>query len=103
MDLFLRKVKHPNAPDNYRVLIKLDGDDEIEVGSIGIKAFTSGDAAWTWGIDTVIPLRAMEAQGRGADRRDCMAKFRAAWDKLAADPGRLAEFMEAKRRARRSA
>jgi len=101
MDLYLRKVIHTQARDNYRVLLKLDGDDEIEIGSIGIQTFASDDTAWTWGIDSVIPLRAMETQGRGADRRDCMAKFRAAWDKLSADPGRLAEFMAAKRRARR--
>lgn len=100
MDLYLRKVKHSQAPDNYRVLVKLDGD-ELEIGSIGVQTFTSDDTAWTWGIDTAIPLRAFETQGRGADRRDCMAKFRSAWEKLSADSGRLAEFMAAKRRARR--
>ncbi|QQO30756.1 hypothetical protein JJC00_18910 [Bradyrhizobium diazoefficiens] len=100
MDLYLRKVRHPQAPNNYRVLVKFDGE-ELEVGSIGLQNFTSDDTAWTWGIDTVIPLRAFETQGRGADRRDCMAKFRTAWEKLSADSGLLAEFMVAKRRARR--
>jgi len=32
----------------------------------------------TWGIDTVIPMRAHETQGRGRDRRDCMKQFKAA-------------------------
>jgi hypothetical protein len=33
MDLFLRKVTHSAAPDNYRVVVR-DGA-EIEIGSIG--------------------------------------------------------------------
>ena len=32
----------------------------------------------TWGIDTVIPMRAHETQGQGRDRRDCMKQFKAA-------------------------
>jgi hypothetical protein len=36
MDLFLRKVIHPQARDNYRVIVKHDGL-EIEVGSIGMQ------------------------------------------------------------------
>ena len=36
MALYLRKVIHPQAHDNYRVILKLDGD-EVEVGSIGIQ------------------------------------------------------------------
>jgi hypothetical protein len=35
MDLCLRKVIHPQAHDNYRVILKRDGD-EVEIGSIGI-------------------------------------------------------------------
>ena len=34
MELFLRKVIHPQARDNYRVILKEDGL-EIEAGSIG--------------------------------------------------------------------
>jgi hypothetical protein len=101
MDLYLRKVDHLQAPDNYRVVLKDDGD-EIEIGSIGVKAFTSTDEAWTWGIDTVIPMREAESEGRGADRADCMRRFKAAWLAFVADPARLTEFLEAKRRARRA-
>ena len=36
MDLYLRKVIHPQARDNYRVLLKDDGL-EVEVGPIGIQ------------------------------------------------------------------
>ena len=43
MDLFLRKVIHPQAHDNYRVVVR-DGD-EIEIGSIGVQF-----DGWTWGI-----------------------------------------------------
>jgi hypothetical protein len=42
-------------------------------------------AAWRWGIDTLIPMRVLETQGKGKDRRDCMRQFRAAWDRFAAD------------------
>ena len=44
MTLYLRKVVHPQAHDNYRVILKLDGY-EIEIGSIGIHH----GAKWTWG------------------------------------------------------
>jgi hypothetical protein len=35
MDLYLRKVVHPQAHDNYRVILKDDGI-EVEIDSIGI-------------------------------------------------------------------
>jgi len=35
MNLYLRKVIHPQAHDNYRVVLKLD-EGEFEIGSIGI-------------------------------------------------------------------
>ena len=91
--LYLRRVIHPKAHDSYRVILKCEGD-EFEVGSIGIQH----GAAWTWGIDTVIPMRSWETQGDGSDRGDCMKKFRAAWDRFAADDANLVEFLNAKRR-----
>ena len=100
MDLYLRKVRHDQARDNYRVIL-VDGDEEIEIGSIGVKTFTSTDITWTWGIDTVLPLRDHACEGRGADRRDCMAKFRQAWEGHCAEPGWLEEFLAMKRQARR--
>ena len=36
MNLYLRKVVHPQAHDNYRVVLKRDGD-EFEIGSIGVQ------------------------------------------------------------------
>jgi hypothetical protein len=89
MDLYLRKVVHPQAHDNYRVLLKDDGL-EFEIGSIG--------RALGLGHDTVIPMREAEAQGRGKDRNDCMRRLRTAWDKFSADPARLTEFLQAKRK-----
>jgi hypothetical protein len=91
MDLFLRKVIHPQAHDNYRVVVR-DGD-EIEIGSIGVQF-----DGWTWGIDTVIPMRDVDAQGDGKDRKDCMRQFRAAWDRFSSDPARLTEFLDVKRK-----
>jgi hypothetical protein len=91
MDLFLRKVIHTAAPENYRVIIR-DGD-EIEIGSIG-RQFDG----WFWGIDTVLPMRELESEGSGKDRADCMRKFRAAWDRFAADPAQLTEFLAVKRK-----
>src|SRR5215472_7796004 len=70
--------------------------DEVEIGSIGIQH----GAAWRWGIDTVIPMRVLETQGKGKDRRDCMRQFRAAWDHFAADEANLTEFLNAKRKRR---
>lgn len=99
MELYLRKVDHPQARDNYRVILKTE-TDEIEIGSIGVQTFTSQDMGWVWGIDTVIPMRDLESEGRGRDRRDCMAQFKAAWKRFAEDRGRLEEFLAAKRRRR---
>jgi hypothetical protein len=92
MNLYLRKVVHPQAHDNYRVILKRDGD-EVEIGSIGIQ----DGAAWAWAIDTVIPMRVLETQGEGSDRRDCMKQFKAAWERFAADEANLVEFLNAKR------
>jgi hypothetical protein len=92
MDLFLRKVIHPQAHDNYRVLVNDDGD-EIEIGSIGVQF-----EGWHWGIDAAIPLRDLEIAGNGKDRKDCMRQFRAAWDRLSSDPARLTEFLTTKRK-----
>jgi hypothetical protein len=52
-------------PTTYRVILKLDGS-EFEIGSIGIQH----GAAWRWGIDTVIPMRVLETEGKGEDRGD---------------------------------
>ena len=41
MDLYLRKVTHPQAHNNHRVILKLD-KGEFEIGSIGIQH----GAAW---------------------------------------------------------
>jgi hypothetical protein len=32
MNLYLRKIDHSQAPNNYRVVLKID-DEEIEIGS----------------------------------------------------------------------
>lgn len=100
MDLYLRKIDHSQAADNYRVVLKID-ETEFEIGSIGVTFHTSTDRVWTWGIDTVIPMREIEAEGSGTDRKDCMRRFKGAWDRFSSDPARLTEFLEMKRRARR--
>jgi hypothetical protein len=96
-DLFLRKVVHVQAKDNYRVILKTE-EGEFEIGSIGIKYHAGSNAAWTWGIDTVIPMRELEDEGQGKDRVDCMKRFKAAWTKFASDGARLTEFLAAKRK-----
>jgi len=97
MDLYLRKVIHPQARDNYRVVLK-DYIPEVEIGSIGIQHGIGGTEYWTWAIDNEIIMREAESQGCGKDRRDCMKQFRAAWEKFSADPARLTEFIQAKRK-----
>ena len=99
MDLYLRKVNHPQARDSFRVVIKDDGD-EIEVGSIGIQHGVGTTSSWTWGVDCVVPMRDTEDEGIGKDFADCMRRFRAAWDKFSADPARLTEFLAMKRKRR---
>ena len=95
MDLYLRRVNE--IPESYRVILKID-ETEFQIGSIGVQTFTSSDTSWTWGIDTVIPLRAMQSEGRGESRRDCEKKFRAAWEKHCAKDGWLEEFLAMKRK-----
>ena len=94
MDLYLRKVIHPQALENYRVILKQEGGD-VEIGSVGIHG-----SMWRWGIDTVIPMRSFETEGRGRTRKDCMRQFRAAWQRFAADEANLVEFLNAKRKVR---
>lgn len=53
------------------------------------------------GIDTVVPMREIESEGEGKDRKDCERQFKAAWEKFCSDQARFVEFMEMKRRARR--
>ena len=65
MDLYLRRVIHPQAHDNYRVILKCD-DGEFEIGSIDIQH----DGGWRWRIDAVMPMRAtstVEGSTSGAD------------------------------------
>jgi hypothetical protein len=75
MNLALRKVDHPQARDNYRVVYEVGDGEKIEVGSIGVQVFTSAEVGWTWAIDTVVPMRAMETEGRDRDRKDCERLF----------------------------
>ena len=90
MELFLRKVIHAQAHDNYRVIVKDEGVD-IEVGSIGVQF-----DGWLWGIDNIVPMSEAGGEGSGKDCKDCMRKFRAAWDRFSADPA-LSEFLDTKR------
>ena len=91
--MYLRKVIHPQVHDNYRVILKLE-EGEFEIGSIGIQH----GGVWAWGIDTVIPMRTHETQGKGKNRRDCMRQFKAAWERFARDEANLVEFLNAKRK-----
>jgi hypothetical protein len=45
------------------VILKEDGVD-IELGSIGVQ-----HEGWVWGFDSVIPMRELETEGNGKDRR----------------------------------
>jgi hypothetical protein len=95
MDLFLRKVRSPQAPDSYRVIMKDNGED-IEIGSIGTRF-----GAWRWGIDKAIPVREFESEGTGKNLPDCQRQFRAAWERFASDDANLTDFLRTKRAARR--
>ena len=78
------------------VILKL-GEGEFEIGSIGIQH----GAVWAWGIDTVIPMRALiETQGKAWTAGTAMKQFKAAWERFAADEANLTEFLNAKRKRR---
>jgi hypothetical protein len=94
MPLFLRRIEP--GRESYRFILA-DEDGETELGSIGPQHATGGTTRWVWGIDTVIPMREADQSGFGADRKDCMKRFHAAWEKFASDPARLTEFMRMKR------
>ena len=76
MDLYLRRVIHPQALNNYRVLLK-DAGLELEIVSIGIQHGSGATEYWAWAIDTVIPMREIDAHGTGKDQKDCMRLFKA--------------------------
>jgi hypothetical protein len=103
MDLYLRKSDQGQlGPEIYRVILKDDGD-EVEIGSISVQHSAGAAYYWKWAIDTVIPMRTHQTQGRGTDRADCMRLFKVAWERFAADPANLTMFLAEKRRARRAA
>ena len=86
MSLYLRRIIHPQAHDNYRVILKLE-DGEFEIGSIGIQHSAGTVYFWAWGIDTGYPDSHPGDTGKGKDCRDCMKQFKAAWERFAADEG----------------
>ena len=101
MDLYLRKSDHGQlAPEIYRVILKDDGD-EVEIGSISVQHSAGAEYYWKWAIDTVIPMRTHQTQGRGTDRADCMRKFKEAWARFADDEANLTMFLAEKRRTHR--
>ena len=95
MKPYLRKVIHPQARDDDRVVIKLD-EGEFEIGPIGIQHAVGASYFWAWGIETVIPMRTRQTRGKGKDRRDCMRQFKAAWERFGQrptdDPERAGSF-----------
>ena len=56
-----------------------------------------GDAGFFGPSHAAAPCE-VDAQGRGKDPKDCMRRFRAAWDKLSSDPAWLTEFLREKRK-----
>lgn len=87
--LTLRRVRHPQAIDNYRVWC-----DDVQVGSIGIHLVAGSRPEWRWGIDGILERQTFKMDGDGVDRADCMRQFRRAWNIFVSDPDRLARFME---------
>lgn len=92
--LSLRRIPHPQASNNYRVVW-----NEIEIGSIGLQSGPDLTRFWRWAIDTVLPPQGFATRGDGADLKDCKRQFADAWERFSSDPARLAEFLEIKRNA----
>jgi hypothetical protein len=75
--------------ENYRVLY-----EGIEVSSIGIQQGIGTTTIWTWGIDTMFPANEFpNSSGRTSNRGDAQRQFKAAWDRLTADPDKFAYFI----------
>jgi hypothetical protein len=103
MHLYLRKSDDGQlGPEIYRVILKDEDGDEVEIGSISVQHRSGAEYFWKWAIDTVIPMRAFETSGRGKDRADCMRLFKAAWERFADDEANLTMFLAEKRRSRRT-
>jgi hypothetical protein len=104
MHLYLRKSDDGQlAPEIYRVILKDDDGDEVEIGSISVQHSAGAQHTWKWAIDTVIPMRMHQTQGGGTDRADCMRKLKEAWARFADDDANLTMFLAEKRRTRRDA
>jgi hypothetical protein len=59
MKLYLRRVTHSQARDNYSVIQKRE-EGKFEIGSIDIQRVVT----WTWEIYTAIPVRSFETRRR---------------------------------------
>ena len=57
MKIYLRRVTHSQARDNYRVIQKRE-EGKFEIGSIDIQRVVT----WTWEIYTAIPVRSFETR-----------------------------------------
>jgi hypothetical protein len=91
--LKLFRFNNRGAKEAYRV-VWLD----LEVGSIVPHSVAAKQAVWRFGIDMVLPLPDVFAQGEALTRDDAMEAFCDAWERFSADPHRLQAFIEAKRR-----
>ena len=55
MDLYLRKSDQGQlGPEIYRVILKDEDGDEVEIGSISVQHSAGAEYYWKWAIDTVI-------------------------------------------------
>jgi hypothetical protein len=93
--LKLFRFNNRGAKEAYRV-VWLD----LEVGSIVPQYAPAKQAIWRFGIDMVLPLPDVSAQGEALTRDDAMEAFCDAWERFSADPDRLQAFVKAKRRDR---
>jgi hypothetical protein len=62
------KLSTAKAHDDYGVILKDDGL-ETEIGSIGIQRGSADAEHLGLGIDTIIPMREVDAQGTGKTAR----------------------------------
>jgi len=67
MNLYLRRGLHPQATDNFRVILKHSDGPNTRSAALACSMVLPGAVFWAWGIDTVVPMRDVGAQGRGRD------------------------------------
>lgn len=77
------RLRRASADSDDQWTVRCDG---IDVGSIG-RPGGRPEPIWQWSITVAWPSPGIAKSGQGETREECMAQFRAAWDRYRAAIG----------------